>query len=238
MPATPILCPFAVWQPSPNFTRGIDFKPRFAVVHITDGQPDARRAVSRLCEDDTDASAHFLAGQEGELFQLVSLGDVAWHAGASKAARRKGLKGWNFESIGIEHPARTPGEFDDKWSGLSEKTRRKLLPANTSDEQIHRDSDPGFPPSEKQLQISARLVAWLCDLYGWPVDRDHIRGHFECPATTHDDCGRGTEDGGIWPWESYLESVRGALEELREARTSTQPREPNPTVDSEAQRDA
>lgn len=203
-------CPFASWRPSPNFSSRQGEEALFGVNHITDGQPVFERAVSRFCDEDTNASPHFIVGQAGELTQLVELDQAAWHAGASKAARRRGLKGWNFISYGIEHVARSPGEFDEVWPHLSERKRLALLPPELA-HLVDSPTDPGFPLTEPQLKTSARLLAWICKLRDWPVDRDHIRGHYECPATTHEDCGLGEEQGGIWPWERYLEMVRAEL---------------------------
>jgi N-acetyl-anhydromuramyl-L-alanine amidase AmpD len=103
-------CPFASWQPSPNYTRGrsgvaVDR----VVIHQTDGQPHLERAAAHLCnaESERRVSAHFLVGQGGELVQLVGLDDTAWHC-----------SGWNKRSIGIEHIARTPGELGKDDPGL------------------------------------------------------------------------------------------------------------------------
>lgn len=209
--------PDAIWLPSPNFSRDWpDGSPQFATIHITDGQPIAERAAERLCQSKTLASAHFLVGQAGEVYQLVSLEHRAWHA-----------KGWNGESIGIEHVARSPGELSRQWRVLSQEKRRALLPEAVPLDP-DSDEDPGFPPTVEQLRSSARLVAWLCRLYSWPADRAHLRPHCECPGTTHLDCGRDVKDGGIWPWDNYLEMVREELERLSAA--SIEPRPDSLTV--------
>ena len=103
-------CPFASWTASPNFTKGrsgaaIDR----IVVHQTDGQPRLDRAVEHLANPDSEhrVSAHFLIGREGEVVQLVDVGDTAWHC-----------SGWNKSSIGIEHCARAPKELGHDDPGL------------------------------------------------------------------------------------------------------------------------
>lgn len=156
---------------SPNFSRGragstIDF----IVIHITDGQPDFHRCLERFCRKTTEASPHFLVGREGQIVQLVDTDDRAWHA-----------RGWNTESVGIEHVARTPGELGP--------------------------DDAGLPLTEVQLRASAELVARLCWLLQLKPSRATIRPHRECPQTTHDDCGRDIADGGIWPWTDYMALV-------------------------------
>lgn len=101
------LYPSALWQPSPNITRGRAGTVDRVVLHITDGQPRLERAVEHLCKPSSRVSAHFLIGQRGEIVQLVKLGDTAWHA-----------RGINGRSVGIEHIARTPRELGPEDAGL------------------------------------------------------------------------------------------------------------------------
>ena len=189
----------AIWRPSSCFTAGNGRKPSFVVLHITDGAPSVQNSAERFASSKAGVSPHFLIGQGGEIYQFVQLEDIAWHA-----------KGWNSNSIGIEHVARSPGELK-QWASLSERTRRSLVPEGTA---IDGRTDPGFPPTEVQLAASARLVAWLCFTFDWVVDRRAIRPHCENPQTTHLDCGRD------WPWDSYLKAVSNGLLELRDNRGS------------------
>jgi len=187
----------AIWRPSSCFTAGNGRKPTFAVLHITDGSPSVQNAAERFAASKAGVSPHFLIGQGGEIYQFVQLEDIAWHA-----------KGWNSDSIGIEHVARSPGELK-QWASLSERTRRSLVPEGAA---IDGRTDPGFSLTEMQLAASARLVAWLCLTFDWVVDRRAIRPHCESPQTTHLDCGRD------WPWDSYLKAVSDGLLELRNVR--------------------
>lgn len=184
----------AIWRPSSCFTAGNGRKPTFVVLHITDGSPSVKNSAERFAASKAGVSPHFLVGQGGEIYQFVVLGNIAWHA-----------KGWNSNSIGIEHVARSPGELK-QWASLSEHTRRSLMPEGAA---INGRTDPGFPLTEVQLVASARLVAWLCLTFDWVVDRRAIRPHCESPQTTHLDCGRD------WPWDSYLKAVSDGLLELR-----------------------
>lgn len=171
--------PLATWAPSPNYTRGrggtaVDR----VVIHHTDGQERSDRAVAHLRNPNptgSPVSAHFLIGQEGEVFQLVDTTDTAWHC-----------SGWNARSVGVEHVARTPGEFSK--------------------------ADPGFPLTAAQLQASAKLVAWLLRELGLPIEA--VVPHCSSPTTTHKDCGRDVADGGIWLWEDYVGMIVEALTAL------------------------
>ncbi len=178
--------PFATWQPSPNFSsRGLCVVDKI-IIHITDGQARTDRTAKHLCNPAPDngkrVSSHFLIGQvgDGDIFQLVDTDQSAWHC-----------SGWNRQSVGIEHVARTPGEL--------------------------ALDDPGLPLTSAQLEASARLVAWLCYQFGLSLDAQHIMPHCASPITTHADCGRDVLAGGIWPWASYWEQLRNAAQMLAAA---------------------
>lgn len=186
-------CPFAIWSPSPNRNHRKDII-SLVVVHHTDGAPNVEHAVAHLCNPDAQVSAHFVIGRAGELYQLVDTDDAAWHD-----------SGRNHCSIGIEHVARTPHEFDRKWPDLSGKTKLKLGASDTD------ESDPGLPLTEPQLEISAKLVAWLLQQFNLTIDA--VVPHCSNPQSTHRDCGLSSEDGGIWPWSDYRRMIEENLNE-------------------------
>ena len=181
--------PGAVWMPSPNHSSRKGAVIDKVVIHITDGSPSLSGCVERFQRPATKASPHFVIGRGGEVVQLVALDRAAWHA-----------SGWNRESVGIEHIARTPGELKG-WAKLSRETRRKLVEC---DEDADTEIDPGLMLTEAQIEASAALIKWLCERLGLPCDREHVRGHYECPGTTHEDCGLDRAAGGIWPWARVL----------------------------------
>lgn len=192
-------CPFALWTPSPNFTVGRPAPWDLIVIHITDGQPDVERAVESHLKAANRKAAHFFAGRAGERYQLVDLDDTAWHAA-----------GVNKRSVGLEHPARAPGEFDrDGWAGWSPSYRAKFL--DPGDEVgIYASSDPGLFPTDAQYDASARLVAWLCSVRGRAPSREWIKGHCEATDTTHRDC-----PNAVWDWSRYMGLVDEAYVKLR-----------------------
>lgn len=177
--------PLATWAPSPNHSSRKGATVDRIVIHVTDGGPSLRNCVERFQRTETQAAPHFVVGRGGEVVQLVQLDRAAWHS-----------SGWNRESVGIEHVARTPGELKG-WPKLSRETRRKLV---ETDEDAEATTDPGLMPTDAQIAASSALVRWLCAMLGLPYDREHVVGHYENPTTSHEDCGRGEGDGGIWPW--------------------------------------
>jgi N-acetyl-anhydromuramyl-L-alanine amidase AmpD len=140
------------------------------VIHITDGQSRLDRTVSWFQNPSARVSAHYVVGQDGEVVQMVKHNDIAWHASSA-----------NSDSIGIEHVARSPHEWDKKLGR----------------------TDPGMMPTEQEYCASAALVNWLCTQFSLPMDRTHILGHSEAdPATTHTDC-----PNGVWDWDHYMDLV-------------------------------
>jgi N-acetyl-anhydromuramyl-L-alanine amidase AmpD len=149
------------------------------IIHVTDGHGSAEGTAGMFATPRelripaVGTSAHFVVGQAGEVVQSVDLGDVANHCHSV-----------NQVSVGIEHCARTPGEFG-----------------------IH---DPGLPLADAQYKASALLVAWLCRVAGLPIDRAHIQGHAEAdPVTTHRKCPLGAG----WSWEKFMPMVEQAAKE-------------------------
>lgn len=78
-------------------------------------------------------------------------------------------------------------------------------------EHVGNTYDPaGFTAAE--YRASARLVAWLVRVYGIPVDRNHIIGHYQVPDPNHPGEFGGsdnhTDPGPYWRWGYYMNLVR------------------------------
>lgn len=89
--------PLAEWVPSKNFNQR---KPVIVVLHATE-QDSAEQALVTLRSENSGGkvSAHYLIGDDGRIYQLVSDLDRAWHAGAGRWGSITDL---NSASIGIE----------------------------------------------------------------------------------------------------------------------------------------
>ncbi|MYM56584.1 N-acetylmuramoyl-L-alanine amidase [Thalassovita mangrovi] len=68
------------------------------VLHYT-AMVSAEAALERLCDPCTEVSAHYLIGEQGQLWQMVDEEMRAWHAGAGAWG---GVRDVNSRSIGIE----------------------------------------------------------------------------------------------------------------------------------------
>ena len=86
-------------SPSPNHgeRRGVSV-PDMLLLHYT-GMPDAQIALQRLCQQDSEVSAHYVVFDDGRVVQCVPEARRAWHAGESTWA---GINDINSRSIGIE----------------------------------------------------------------------------------------------------------------------------------------
>ncbi len=66
--------------------------------------------------------------------------------------------------------------------------------------------------TERELDASARLVAFLAARWGIPLDRRHVIGHDEVPDPNHRGLHGGadhhTDPGPDWPWDAYMARVR------------------------------
>jgi N-acetylmuramoyl-L-alanine amidase len=89
--------PLATWVPSKNFNAR---KPNIIVLHSTE-QGSVAESLDTLRSENSGGkvSAHYLVGDDGRIYQLVSDLDRAWHAGAGRWGTITEL---NSASIGIE----------------------------------------------------------------------------------------------------------------------------------------
>jgi N-acetylmuramoyl-L-alanine amidase len=136
-------------RPSPNFGprrggAGIDL----IVLHFT-AMDSAEAALDRLCDPETEVSAHYLVAKDGTLYRMVDESQRAWHAGDGCWAGHEDI---NSRSLGIELDNDGRGRFDEPLMTtlealLAELLDRHDLPAKSvighSDMAPGRKQDPG-----------------------------------------------------------------------------------------------
>ena len=93
----PVRNPLAAWVPSQNFNAR---QPVIVVLHFTQ-QDSVQESLDTLRSENSGGkvSAHYLVGDDGRIYQLVSDLDRAWHAGGGRWGTITDL---NSASIGIE----------------------------------------------------------------------------------------------------------------------------------------
>jgi len=86
-------------RPSPNFgERRGDAPVDMLVLHYT-GMATAQLALERMCDPESEVSAHYMIDESGAITKLVEESNRAWHAGV---ASWQGIDDVNSRSIGIE----------------------------------------------------------------------------------------------------------------------------------------
>jgi N-acetylmuramoyl-L-alanine amidase len=85
-------------RPSPNFGERRGGPPDMLLLHYT-GMDSSEDALSWLCSEGSEVSAHYFVFEDGRVVQMVAEDKRAWHAGASFW---KGERDNNSRSIGIE----------------------------------------------------------------------------------------------------------------------------------------
>ncbi len=84
-----------------NFTDKNDTaRIKYIVIHYFGGLSTAKNLAAYWAREYVGASAHYVVGHEGEIFQIVEDDDVAWHCGTSGAYKHPTCR--NSNSIGIE----------------------------------------------------------------------------------------------------------------------------------------
>ena len=85
--------------PSPNYNDRPDGMPiNSIIIHYT-GMETAQDALGRLCDPQSEVSAHYTIDMDGTIYNHVDPQNRAWHAGFSQLGD---LTNFNDFSIGIE----------------------------------------------------------------------------------------------------------------------------------------
>lgn len=195
---------------SPNFgpRRGCS-GPDMVVLHYT-AMATAGEALERMCDPAAEVSAHYLVGEDGRVFQLVTEEQRAWHAGVSTWGGEVDV---NSHSIGIElaNPASLAGfppftapQMRALEGLLEEITKRwRIAPSRVlghSDVAPGRKADPGPKFDWRRLALAGLAV--------WPQDDDgaHHGDIWEAFSKAAHLAGYRCREGG--EWAEVLHAVR------------------------------
>jgi N-acetyl-anhydromuramyl-L-alanine amidase AmpD len=168
---------------SSNYTSGRSgHNIRWWVVHVTEGSYDG--TISWFQDPDANASSHYVIenDSEGEITQMVSEDDTAWHAGNSD---------YNYHSLGVEHEGYT--DETDFQDGLYDSSARMAQWAGET---------YGFPLLVRRYDMAP------CDAHD---GNGGIIGHDQIPSTdcsySGGDGGH-TDPGSTWNWGRYEGYIR------------------------------
>ena len=167
---------------TPNKSNRQGFVPELIVCHITEGSYNG--AVSWLKNPVSNASAHFVVSQKGEITQLVDITEKAWGNGKIRNSSSEivnkyfstGNDDGNLYTISIEHEGvwkNTKGAL----TALQEKATTELI---------------------------RYIVSEVKRLYGKdiPIDRKHIIGHYEIDSINKPNC-----PGALFPFDRIIANL-------------------------------
>lgn len=150
-PEYPLAAQFVLADTS-NFTAGGITEVQYVVVHTMQGSYEG--SINWFLNPSSDVSAHFcMRAEDGEITQMVNLGDRAWHVGNS-----------NSYAIGIEHE----GFVDDAswytWAAYSESAKLARWLADHFGLPLDRDHIVGHVDLPAQTHTDPG-PNWNWDLY-------------------------------------------------------------------------
>ena len=179
---------------SPNHYNGRNgWKADIIVCHVTEGSFNG--SVDWLCNTASQASPHFIIGENGETEQLVDLSDGSWCNGTSTNSSHNTFCGKstnrfvrgratnaNFYTYSIEH------------EGYSYKKRYGAL----TEEQY-----------QASLNVMKQIITHMKDMYGitFIPDREHLIGHCDVSPITKPAC-PAPNNGYNFPFDRFLDDIK------------------------------
>jgi N-acetyl-anhydromuramyl-L-alanine amidase AmpD len=144
-----------VFKGSPNWSSRGTCGVEAIVVHVT-GPGSMAGMASWFNNPSSQVSAHFGIGKQGEVHQYVELGDAAWHAGILNRPNLSNPVIANWVASGV-NPNRCHVGIELLLGGPAEPLVE-------------------YPAMQASLD---KILLWLRDVSGVPLDRVHVIGHYE-----------------------------------------------------------
>ena len=150
-----------IQKKSPNFWVGRKgYRPEAVVIHIMDGTLVGTDSL--FANHDSQVSAHYGVGKNGEVHQYVQENDTAWHAGRVDAPVWKLIRpnlNPNLYTIGIEHEGRPNDIWPEEMKRVSASLIREIcqrwqIPIDRNHIVGHFEifsKKPNCPASNKQI---------------------------------------------------------------------------------------
>lgn len=184
----------AQFKQTPNIHGSKITGPKFLIIHYS-GSGDTAGTVAWLTKRGSNASAHIVIGRDGEVWQLASFDQRAWHCGESEW---NGLKFLNGCSIGIEFVNQGPltkdndGVFWSKWG--------HRIPDLTVQPATHKnESEARYWHKYTREQLAKGAEVARAILQAYPSIED-VLGHDDIAIPK----GRKSDPGPLFPMNQFL----------------------------------
>lgn len=169
--------------------------PKFLIIHYSVSGETAG-TVRWLTNTVSSASAHIVIGRDGEVWQLASFDQRAWHCGESEW---KGLKNLNSYAIGIELVNFGPVMLDKDGSFRSRYGHE--VPADEVSEATHKnESEPRYWQKYPPAQLAKLVEVSRTILKAYPYIEE-VLGHDDIAPT------RKTDPGPLFPMDWFLVQI-------------------------------
>lgn len=183
------------FKQTPNIHGSKIIGPKYLIIHYS-ASGETAGTVAWLTKRGSNASAHIVIGRDGEVWQLASFDQRAWHCGKSEY---KGLKFLNGCSIGIECVNQGPIELDK--DGVFRSKWGQIVPTDEVEQATHKnESEPRywqkFPPAQilKLIEVSRAILAAYPSI-------EEVLGHDDISP------GRKSDPGPLFPWDWFLVQI-------------------------------
>lgn len=158
--------PAIVSKPSPNrgYKNGFTHRPEAIVWHITEGTEAS--ALSWLTNPNSSASANYVIGRDGTIYELVPPDQSAWANGR------------------VQNP-NTSNPLITRWLAEGVNLNQRTISIEHAG---YSSQNKGGSLTDKQIASTCLLTAWLCQQYHLTPDRTHILGHCEIDSIDRPYC--------------------------------------------------
>jgi N-acetyl-anhydromuramyl-L-alanine amidase AmpD len=188
----------ALWIPSPFYWSGrAGHQPQWIIVHGTAGGSSAQGVAEWFQNPQSQASTHYVIGQDGTVVQCVAEGDSAWGNGIVQ----DGAGCDPAYAAGIPSGDAGHGAWWDNGPNPNYLT--------ISIEHVKASIDNSDQLTSAQQEASFALIADLCDRWNiprrWADAGGGITGHFSIESTDRSEC------PGPYPWDALFSSLGGDM---------------------------
>lgn len=181
------------FKQTPNIWKLPIVGPKFLVIHYsTSGTVSG--TVAHLTNPKSQVSAHVVIGRSGEVVQVATFKQRAWHCGLSEW---KGLESLNYYAIGIELVNWGPVELDKDGKTFRSKWGQ-VIPADEVEQATHKnESSPRYwhKYTREQLAKGAEVARAILEAY---TSIEMILGHDDIAP------GRKIDPGPLFPMNQFL----------------------------------
>lgn len=199
-------------NPSPNRYDGRDRPVDTVVIHYTASKGSASAVAALFASPSRKASAHFVVGRDGEVWECVDLADGAWHAGDGKfpSAEQLSAAYMGHTLIPVREVPKKPRDLNMRSIGIEIVNAGWLTGGpNPYGHARHRNpasrSTKWESYSDKQLDAVRSLVGWCVQQV--PTLK-LVTGHEDVTNRyTLGKTGGKLDPGPLFPWNIVTEKL-------------------------------